>query len=445
MLLIKQCPVPFLGAKNELKVTYISKRKQQILQEICTILNYIWRVYYRMSMQLNLLDEITVDGFCGGGGWSTGFELAIGEPVTIGINHDAAAIEMHKMNHPATRHYNENIFEVDPCAACVGRKVGWAHFSPDCTHFSVAKGGKPVKKNIRGLAWVVTKWAGKVKPRIISMENVPEFMTWGPLIAKRDKATGRVLKLDGTVAELKERVPVWEQQLIPDPKRKGKTFYAFIREMQKLGYTVEWKILVASDYGAPTSRKRLFIIFRRDGKPIVWSKPTHGDPKSEGVKAGKLLPWHTAAECINWEEDITSIFDRKKPLAENTMKRIAKGIKKFIADNPEPFIVQVNHNGENFRGQDIRSPLPTVTQKNGYGVVDLKLAPTIMCNNANNVGTSVNEPLHTVTTGNRHFLVAPTLLQYHSETNGCASRGQVLSKPIQTVDTSNRYALEQHL
>lgn len=360
-----------------------------------------------MPAQINILDEITVDGFCGGGGWSTGFELAIGEPVTIAINHDASAIEMHRKNHPHTQHYNENIYAVNPREAVAGRNVGWAHFSPDCTHFSVAKGGKPVKKEIRSLAWVVVKWAGTVKPRIISMENVKEFMTWGPLIAKRDKETGRVLKTDGTVAEKGEVVPVWEQQLIPDPKRKGKTFRAFISEMKRLGYAVEWQVLRACDYGAPTSRERLFILFRRDGKPIVWPSPTHGDPHSEAVKIGKLMPWHTAAECIDWNEDITSIFDREKPLAENTLKRIARGIKRFIAENQEPFII------------------------------DYKFS-----NNSRTVGN----PLSTITAVNDHYLVqpilaAPNLIQYHSETKGSTARGQTVNEPIQTIDTANRYGL----
>lgn len=360
-----------------------------------------------MPAQINILDEITVDGFCGGGGWSTGFELAIGEPVTIAINHDAAAIEMHRKNHPHTQHYNENIYAVNPREAVAGRNVGWAHFSPDCTHFSVAKGGKPVKKEIRSLAWVVVKWAGTVKPRIISMENVKEFMTWGPLIAKRDKATGRVLKTDGAVAEKGEVVPVWEQQLIPDTKRKGKTFRAFISEMKRLGYAVEWRVLRACDYGAPTSRERLFILFRRDGKPIIWPAPTHGDPHSKAVKSGKLLPWHTAAECIDWNEAITSIFDREKPLAENTLKRIARGIKRFIAENPEPFII------------------------------DYKFS-----NNSRTIGN----PLSTITAVNDHYLVqpilaAPNLIQYHSETKGSTARGQTVNEPIQTIDTANRYGL----
>lgn len=357
-----------------------------------------------MNAQINLSDEITVDGFCGGGGWSTGFEFAIGRPVDIGINHDKYAIAMHKKNHPFTEHYNENIFEVDPYKATKGRPVGWAHFSPDCTHFSRAKGGTPVKKSIRGLAWVVTKWAGTVHPRIISMENVPEFMTWGPLCARRDK-NGRIYKIDGTLADKGVYVPYSEQQLVPDKKKQGKTFKRFIEVMKYLGYECEWKILTASDYGAPTIRKRLFIIFRNDGKPIVFPKPTHGNPKSEEVKNGKLLPWHTAAECINWDLECPSIFERKKPLAENTLKRIAKGIQKFVIENPNPFIIQVNHGGDNFRGQEVDKPMPTITAKHGFGIV------------------------------------APTLIQYHGEQSKNEVRGQILEKPLQTVDTANRYGL----
>lgn len=386
--------------------------------------------------QISLTDEITVDGFCGGGGWSTGFELAIGRPVDIGINHDADAIAMHKRNHPFTKHYNENIFEVDPYEATKGRDVGWAHFSPDCTHFSRAKGGTPVKKSIRGLAWVVTKWAGTVHPRIISMENVPEFMTWGALCARRDKS-GRIYKTDGTLAEKGEYVPYNEQQLVPDKKKSGQTFKRFISVMRSLGYECKWKILTASDYGAPTIRKRLFILFRNDGKPIVFPTPTHGDPNSTAVKSGKLKPWHTAAECIDWSIPCPSIFERNKPLAENTLKRIAKGIQRFVIDNPTPFIVQVNHGGEDFRGQSIDEPMPTITAKHGFGVV----APTIMCNNTNNVGADIAAPIPTITTGNRNYLVSPTLIQYHGEQSARETRGQALSQPLQTVDTANRYGL----
>lgn len=357
-----------------------------------------------MNAQINLSDEITVDGFCGGGGWSTGFEFAIGRPVDIGINHDKYAIAMHKKNHPFTEHYNENIFEVDPYKATKGRPVGWAHFSPDCTHFSRAKGGTPVKKSIRGLAWVVTKWAGTVHPRIISMENVPEFMSWGSLCARRNK-DGRIYRMDGTLAEKGTYVPYSEQQLVPNKKKQGKTFKRFINVMKSFGYKCEWKILTASDYGAPTIRKRLFIIFRNDGKSIIFPNPTHGNPESEEVKSGKLLPWHTAAECINWDLECPSIFERKKPLAENTLRRIAKGIQKFVIENPNPFIIQVNHGGDNFRGQEVDKPMPTITAKHGFGIV------------------------------------APTLIQYHGEQSKNEVRGQILEKPLQTVDTANRYGL----
>lgn len=357
-----------------------------------------------MNAQINLSDEITVDGFCGGGGWSTGFEFAIGRPVDIGINHDKYAIAMHKKNHPFTEHYNENIFEVDPYKATKGRPVGWAHFSPDCTHFSRAKGGTPVKKSIRGLAWVVTKWAGTVHPRIISMENVPEFMSWGSLCARRNK-DGRIYRMDGTLAEKGTYVPYSEQQLVPNKKKQGKTFKRFINVMKSFGYKCEWKILTASDYGAPTIRKRLFIIFRNDGKSIIFPNPTHGNPESGEVKSGKLLPWHTAAECINWDLECPSIFERKKPLAENTLRRIAKGIQKFVIENPNPFIIQVNHGGDNFRGQEVDKPMPTITAKHGFGIV------------------------------------APTLIQYHGEQSKNEVRGQILEKPLQTVDTANRYGL----
>ncbi len=357
-----------------------------------------------MNAQINLSDEITVDGFCGGGGWSTGFEFAIGRPVDIGINHDKYAIAMHKKNHPFTEHYNENIFEVDPYKATKGRPVGWAHFSPDCTHFSRAKGGTPDKKSIRGLAWVVTKWAGTVHPRIISMENVPEFMSWGSLCARRNK-DGRIYRMDGTLAEKGTYVPYSEQQLVPNKKKQGKTFKRFINVMKSFGYKCEWKILTASDYGAPTIRKRLFIIFRNDGKSIIFPNPTHGNPESEEVKSGKLLPWHTAAECINWDLECPSIFERKKPLAENTLRRIAKGIQKFVIENPNPFIIQVNHGGDNFRGQEVDKPMPTITAKHGFGIV------------------------------------APTLIQYHGEQSKNEVRGQILEKPLQTVDTANRYGL----
>ena len=433
--------------------------------------------------QIDIFDEIAVDGFCGGGGWSTGFELGIGRPVDIGINHDAAAIAMHMKNHPFTRHYQCNIFEVDPEEACQGRKVGWAHFSPDCKHFSRAKGAKPVSKHIRSLAWVVVQWAAAVKPRIISMENVPEFVTWGPCIALRG-AHGRVMKQIVTKdkngkekitlveAEKGENVPLHLRALTPDPKRKGQTFNQFVGHLQALGYTVEWQKLTASKLGAPTSRERLFLMARRDRKPIVWPEATHGDPKSIEVQSGRLKPWRTAAEVIDWALPCPSISERKKPLAENTLNRIAKGLQKFVIDNPEPFIVQVNHSGEQFRGQGLDKPMPTVTSKHGFGVVTpyvvgicqqgggdrvrtadeplstictknehCVVTPYIMCNNAENLGRDIQDPVPTITTGNRNFLAAPTLIQYHTEQSEREHRGQDIENPLQTVDAANRYGL----
>lgn len=395
--------------------------------------------------QIDIFDEIAVDGFCGGGGWSTGFELGLGRPVDIGINHDAAAIAMHMKNHPYTRHYQSDIFEVDPEEACQGRKVGWAHFSPDCKHFSRAKGSKPVDKQIRSLAWVVVQWAAAVQPRIISMENVPEFLTWGPCIALRGPH-GRVMKKilvvdeDGeeaikfVEAEPGENVPLELRALTPDPKRKGKTFRQFVGHLEKLGYTVEWKELVASDFGAPTSRRRLFLLARRDAKPIAWPKPTHGDPKSIEVQSGQLKPWRTAAEVIDWALPCPSIFERKKPLAEKTLKRIAKGLQKFVIDNPEPFILNYKFNNG---PENVNAPLSTITAVNNHYVA----MPYIMCNNAENLGRDIQDPVPTITTGNRNFLAAPTLIQYHTEQSAREHRGQDLDIPLKTVDAANRYGL----
>lgn len=320
------------------------------------------------------MKELIVDSFAGGGGASTGIEQALGRYVDIAINHDEAAILMHKTNHPHTKHYCENIWEVDPLEATKCQPVGLMWASPDCKHFSKAKGGKPVDKNIRGLAWVVVKWAKTVRPRVIILENVEEFKTWGPLIDNR-----------------------------PDPNRKGETFGQFVKALQKFGYKVDWRELRACDYGAPTIRKRFFLIARCDGKPIIWPEPTHGDPDSLEVHAGLLKPWRTAAECIDWSIPCPSIFERKKPLAENTLRRIARGIQKYVIDNPRPFIMQAYGGGYTGAGADINKPLPTITMKD------------------------------------HNWLVAPFLTQYHSYDN--EARGQVLDKPILTIDTSNRYGL----
>ena len=368
--------------------------------------------------------ELIVDNFAGGGGASTGIEIATGYSVDIAINHDPEAIRMHKTNHPSTKHYCESVWNVDPVKVCGGNPVALAWFSPDCKHFSKAKGGKPKDKNIRGLAWVACRWAGLVRPRVIMLENVEEFKTWGPL----------------------------NRGHRPIKKKQGVTFQKFVSQLKKLGYQVEHRELVAADYGAPTMRKRFFLIARCDGKPIIWPKPTHGQKDSEAVKAGLLEPYVGAYTQIDFDRPCPSIFDtaeeikRKygiravRPLAEKTMRRIARGIQKFVLENPEPFIIQCNHGGER-RPQSMEEPMPTITGKNGYGIVEPKIAPLIMCNNENNVGESVESPLPTVTTGNRNFAISATLIQYHSETGSREARGQTIQDPIMTVDASNRYGL----
>lgn len=368
--------------------------------------------------------ELIVDNFAGGGGASTGIELATGYSVDIAINHDPEAIKMHKANHPNTKHYCENVWAVDPVKACNGNPVGLAWFSPDCKHFSKAKGGKPKDKNIRGLAWVALRWAGLVRPRVIMLENVEEFKTWGPLNRGHH----------------------------PIKSKQGKTFEKFVQQLNDLGYEVQFKELIAADYGAPTMRKRFFMIARCDGKPIVWPKPTHASADSEEVKAGLLKPYVGAYTQIDFSRPCPSIFDTSeeikekygiravRPLAIKTMERIARGLKKFVIDNPEPFIIQCNHGGER-RPNDIREPMPTITGKHGYGIVEPTLAPYMGTNTTNHPGGNCKDPIHTITTGNQQCLISPTLIQYHSETVKGEVRGQTIEEPIMTVDGSNRYGL----
>lgn len=280
--------------------------------------------------------EIVVDLFAGGGGASVALERALQRPVDIAINHDEFAVGMHAANHPLTKHMREDVWVADPREIAAGRMVGWLHASPDCTHFSQARGGQPRSRKTRSLSWVVIKWAGRLHaaglgPRYISLENVEQILTWGPLIAKRCKTTGRVLKMDGSVAEVGERVPVHNQQLVPDKKRAGRTWDQFVAILRGFGYAVEWKKVVAADHGAGTSRKRLFLVARCDGLPIVWPAPTHGPARA--------LPYVTAADCIDWTIPGKSIFGRKKDLADATMRRIARGIKRYVIDAAEPFIV----------------------------------------------------------------------------------------------------------
>lgn len=286
------------------------------------------------QFSLGLDDEIRVDLFCGGGGASEGIEIATGEPVHVAVNHDPAAIAMHTANHPGTRHYTTGVQDVCPRLASAGRPVGHLHASPDCTHFSQAKGGQPRDRAIRSLAWVVLRWAGSVRPRFISMENVIQMTDWGRLIAKRDKDTGRVLKLDGTVAAPGELVPLDQQFLVPDPKHRGKTFARFVRCLEALGYTVEYRALVAADFGAPTTRERLYLIARCDGLPLVWPKPTHFRTPQKGQQR-----WRGAHECIDWTIPAQSIFGRKKDLVAATLRRTARGIQRFVIDTDDRFIV----------------------------------------------------------------------------------------------------------
>ncbi|MDF2545810.1 MAG: cytosine-specific methylase [Anaerosolibacter sp.] len=364
---------------------------------------------------MDKLREIIVDNFAGGGGASTGIELATGRSVDIAINHDPAAIAMHKANHPTTEHYCESVWEVDPREAVRSRPVALAWFSPDCKHFSKAKGGKPVDKNIRGLAWVAVKWAKQVKPRVIMLENVEEFKSWGPL--KEDD----------------------QGNLYPDPERKGETFELFIKALEKQGYRVDFRELRACDYGAPTIRKRFFMIARRDGKPIVWPEPTHGDPERLEVRCGLLKPWRTAAEIIDWSIPCPSIFERKKPLAENTLRRIARGIQKFVIDNPNPFILRYKFENE---PESAFKPLSTITSVNGHYVVTPYIARIGQTGfGGDRISYSLENVLTTITTKAEHCLVTPFLTSYHSETTEDEVRGLSVNSPIHTLDTSNRFGL----
>ena len=426
------------------------------------------------------MKEIIVDNFAGGGGASTGIEMATGRSVDIAINHDVNAVAMHTTNHPETLHYCESVFDVNPVVATAGRPVGLAWFSPDCRHFSKAKGSKPVEKEIRGLAWIVIRWALAVRPRVMMLENVEEFKTWGPLLAS---------------------------EMRPDPARAGETFEAFCgmlsggipaghpalaecceflgiavdgeqaqQLVDGLGYAVDHRELRACDYGAPTIRKRFFMVMRCDGVPVSWPEPTHSDPKSPAVQNGKLKPWRTAAECIDWAIPAPSIFDRKKPLAENTLKRIARGIKRFVIDSASPFIVKCNHTTTRgkydcFRGQALAEPLQTITKTHGYAIAvptvtpffvgaggpkysakprraeqpfnticntnhSCVIAPVIARQFGASIGHRADEPSATITAGGggKSQLVTPTLIQMgYGERPGQEPRVPGLHKPLGTV------------
>ncbi len=391
--------------------------------------------------------EIIVDNFAGGGGASTGIEMAIGRSVDIAINHDPNAVAMHSTNHPDTLHYCESVYDIDPRTATAGRPVGLAWFSPDCRHFSKAKGSKPVEKSIRGLAWIVIRWALAVRPRVMMLENVEEFKTWGPLIVS---------------AEGGQR---------PDPDRSGETFEAFCGMLSGgipaghpalmecceflgiaaegdlaqqlvagLGYAVDCRELRACDFGAPTIRKRFFMVMRCDGVPVTWPQATHGDPKTTAVQSGKLKPWRTAAECIDWSIPAPSIFDRKKALAENTLKRIARGIQRFVLDSASPFIVKCNHTSTKtsydcFRGQSLAEPLQTITKTHGYAIATPFMAPLFAGTGGSTFQMKprpVDKPFFTLLTQNRTNVILPVLAPLIARQFG-ASVGHRADDPSATV------------
>lgn len=382
-------------------------------------------------------DEIIVDDFCGGGGGSTALESGTGRLVALARNHNARAISMHQANHPHAEHLPTDVFQGDPRELVKGRRVGWYHLSPDCTHFSQAKGGQPRKKAIRNLSWIALKWAGRVRPRVISLENVLQILNWSPLIAKRDPATGRVIKLVTNakgkrvpqVAAPGERVPVGEQFLVPDPARKGETWRRFVAELRGLGYAVEWRVMRGADYGAPTIRKRLFMIARCDGRPIVWPAPSHAKHPEAWQS-----PWRTAAECIDWTLPSQSIFARAKPYAEATLRRLATGCVKFVLNHADPFIVPIANWSTGDTVQSIRKPLGTVTawpRGGSFAVAAPVFAP--LTHQGGDRVHDPREPLPTVTAAHRGELA--TFAAYLVQANGGynTTAAHAMTSPMSTL------------
>lgn len=376
--------------------------------------------------QLDLFEKIIVDNFAGGGGASTGIELACGRPVTIAINHDPDAILLHRTNHPYTEHLQASVWDVDPEQVVRGRKVGLAWFSPDCKHFSKAKGSALVDRNIRGLAWIVLRWAGTVRPDVIMLENVEEFQTWGPV--RKGK---------------------------PVKSKAGQTFRQWKKQLSELGYVIEHKELTAADYGAPTTRKRFVLVARCDGKPIAWPERTHAPRNSPEVQTGKLKPWRSAAEIIDWSIPGYSIFQSKeeikqkygvtvvRPLAENTLRRVIRGVDKFTLKSGEPFLVPTGYGerqGQAPRVHDINEPVPTVVGSGKHNICEPIIAPYLAeCNHAGGGHIAdVGEPYKTITAKHTGGVAAPVLIQYHTEQTENV-RANRLEEPINTVDASNRY------
>lgn len=409
-------------------------------------------------MNGNLIDEIIADNFAGGGGASTGIELATGRVCAIAINHDSDAILMHKTNHPLTEHFQASVWDIDPVEVCRGRPVGLAWFSPDCKHFSKAKGSALVDRNIRGLAWIVLRWAARVRPRVIILENVEEFTTWGPV--RKGK---------------------------PVKQKAGQTYAQWKRQLEGLGYDIDSRLLVAADYGAPTSRKRFVLVARCDGRPIAWPERTHAPADSEEVRSGKCKPWRSAAEIIDWSIPCPSVFASKqeikerygvsavRPLADNTLRRIVRGVDKFTIKAARPFIVECNHSGgghvassdepyktitakhtggvcepvlspcvlqDKFKNdaRGMQEPLSTVTSVGSHELCESVLSPVTFPNTNDSIGAPADKPVHTITSSGNQILSAANLIQYHTEqTENVRANG--VSAPIPTVDASNRYGL----
>lgn len=356
--------------------------------------------------------ELVIDLFAGGGGASTGIEQAVGRAPDIAINHDPEAVSLHQANHPQTQHFCSDVFEVDPVTVTDGRPVGLMWASPDCKHFSKAKGGKPVSKKIRSLAWVVVKWAKLVRPRVICLENVEEFQDWGPLTADN----------------------------MPCPERKGRTFKRWKRSLEAPGYVVEYRELRACDFGAPTIRKRLFLVARRDGQPVVWPEATHAAPDSLPVRQKKMRPWRTAAECIDWSVPAPSIFERTRPLADATCRRIAKGIVRYVIDAAEPFIVPMTHSGGD-RVHSASEPLRTVTTAQ-RGELALAVPTIISMGYGERPGQQprvpgIEVPLSTITAQGQHQGLVSAFLAKHY--TGVV--GSDMTAPMGTATTVDHHSL----
>lgn len=404
--------------------------------------------------------ELIIDSFAGGGGASLGIAWATGRAPDIAINHDAAAIAMHARNHPSTKHVLEDVWAADLTRLTKGKSVGLLWLSPDCKHFSRAKGAKPVEKRIRSLAWIACKWAEQIKPRVICLENVREFEDWGPLVPRLECSDCQWVGTEGqaTLVRTRRKCPRCESRrlkiqletMVPCPLRKGLTFKRFVSRLKKLGYAVQWRSLNAADYGAPTHRRRLFLIARRDGQPIVWPEPTHAAPdKVDDMPLfGSLKPYRTAAECIDWSVPCPSIFKRKKPLADKTLRRIALGIQRYVLGNPKPYIIQTSHTGTTGRGSycwSVDEPTRTMSQREEFAVITPIIAQVAHGEGKNgrwgNGSNSVETPIGTVSGSNNHAIVTPILSKYHGAKSESDSRCKDFEEPFNTLDTQPRFAV----